>query len=204
MYRIKNTADDRSKHLKHRMAAKFELEPNLGGHRIRTGTHYDISDEHYGRVKPVIDEWEKKGMVDVFPILPDGTDVRKFATEPEFNGDGLQLGGPTVEEWVVAGYNADNYPPQGYASVFSPGFVALQRAREETAAQKAAEGIKEALILSTVTEQILPAIPMEELPVVPPIPMEPPIVEPILPPVPVLATPPPPPTNKVDKNKKFR
>lgn len=187
MYRIKNTADDRMKHLQHRTATKFELEPSLGGHRIRLGSHHDISDEHYARVKPVIDEWVKKGMVDVFPVLPDGTDIRKYAKEPEFNGDGLQLGGPTIEEWKAAGYDADNYPPRGYAEVFSPGLVALQRAREETAAQKAAEVIKEALALPSVTEQILPATPVEEPPALPPAPEEPPVSEPPPGPVPVSA-----------------
>ncbi|KQQ60150.1 hypothetical protein ASF84_05440 [Pseudomonas sp. Leaf127] len=32
------------------------------------------------------------------------------------DGDGLRLDGPTVSEFVAAGYKASNYPPQGYAS----------------------------------------------------------------------------------------
>lgn len=31
-------------------------------------------------------------------------------------GDELRTDGPTVAEYVAAGYRADNYPPQGYAS----------------------------------------------------------------------------------------
>lgn len=79
MYRIKNTAEDRTKHLLHRTAAKFELEPTLGGVRIRLGSFIDITDEHYARVKPIVDEWVSKGMVEVFPVLPDGIDIRKYA-----------------------------------------------------------------------------------------------------------------------------
>ncbi|AVI87788.1 hypothetical protein XJ28_18805 [Pseudomonas syringae pv. tomato] len=30
--------------------------------------------------------------------------------------DGLRLDGPTVSEYIAAGYKASNYPPQGYAS----------------------------------------------------------------------------------------
>lgn len=149
MYRIKNTADDRSKHLKHRTATKFELEPSLGGHRIRLGTHYDISDEHYARVKPLVDEWVKKGMVEVLELGPMGVfwDPQRLsnarALEPavkqamEMYGEGqkqgLMSGGPTLEEWTAAGYQAENYPPQGYAEVFSPALVAHKRAQEEAA-----------------------------------------------------------------------
>ncbi len=89
MYRIKNTAEDRTKHLLHRTAAKFELEPTLGGVRIRLGSFIDITDEHYARVKPIIDEWVGKGMVEVFPVLPDGTDVRKYAAP--LPGEDLEL-----------------------------------------------------------------------------------------------------------------
>lgn len=182
MYRIKNTADDRMKHLQHRTATKFELEPSLGGYRIRLGSHYDISDEHYARVKPVIDEWVKKGMVDTIKLgSSESMDIG-----PRFNEKGLQLGGPTLEEWKAAGYDADNYPPNGYAEVFSPGLVALQRAREELA-QRAAEVIKEALSLPTVTEQLLPAMLVEEPPAIPPAPEEPPVSEPAPGPVPVPA-----------------
>lgn len=35
---------------------------------------------------------------------------------PLLNQDGLQLDGPTIAEFVAAGYPAANYPPAGYAS----------------------------------------------------------------------------------------
>lgn len=34
---------------------------------------------------------------------------------------GLQPNGPTIEEYVAAGYVADNYPPDGFAAVESEG-----------------------------------------------------------------------------------
>lgn len=200
MFRIKNTADDRAKHLLHRTAAKFELEPSLGGYRIRLGTYYDITDEHYSRVKPVLDEWVKKGMVEVtnLALLEKWKDqesaVRQaFEMYDDAKRKGLITGGPTLEEWTAAGYLAENYPPEGYAEVFSPGLVAFRRGQEEEAqkvAEAAASVIKDALVMPSVTEQVLPATPATEEPVLPPAPVTPPPAQPNL--------------GKADKNKKFR
>ncbi|WP_420604457.1 hypothetical protein [Methylobacterium sp.] len=48
------------------------------------------------------------------------------------DGDVLRTDGPTVTEYVAAGYRAENYPPQGYASCSTPdeisAAVALQNA----------------------------------------------------------------------------
>jgi hypothetical protein len=172
MFRIKNTADDRTKELLHRTASQFELEPNLGGHRIRLGTHLDITNEHYERVKPTVATWVKKGMVDVFELGSDGSDTRKLINEPQVNAEGLKLKGPTLEEWESAGYLAENYPPEGYAEVFSPGLVAYRREQEDAAVQKAVEA-----------GAVTPAEIMN-----PPPPVEPPVPEqPILAPSPVPA-----------------
>jgi hypothetical protein len=65
MIRIKNTADDRRKVLLHRTSTRFELEPVLGATRIRLGKHVDITDDHYDRVKWMVDAWVKNGMVEV-------------------------------------------------------------------------------------------------------------------------------------------
>lgn len=46
----------------------------------------------------------------------------------------LKDGGPTVEEWVLAGYHAEAYPPDGYASRSSAEEIAVA-----VAAQKAAK-----------------------------------------------------------------
>jgi hypothetical protein len=35
--------------------------------------------------------------------------------EPPRNEEGLRLDGPTVAEWVAAGYQEEHYPPKGYA-----------------------------------------------------------------------------------------
>lgn len=36
---------------------------------------------------------------------------------PPMNAEGLRLDGPTLAEFVKAGYPAENYPPHGYASL---------------------------------------------------------------------------------------
>lgn len=35
---------------------------------------------------------------------------------PPTDADGLRLDGPTLEEYVSAGYKVENYPPSGYAA----------------------------------------------------------------------------------------
>ncbi len=65
MIRIKNTADDRTKVLLHRTATRFELEPVLGDKRIRLRSYLDITEEHYARLKSMVDGWVKNGMVEV-------------------------------------------------------------------------------------------------------------------------------------------
>lgn len=49
------------------------------------------------------------------------------------DSEGLRTDGPTIEEWVKAGYPADNYPPRGYAEKPSQGL-------NEHKAQKLAPG----------------------------------------------------------------
>lgn len=65
MYKIKNTANDRSKTLLHRTAIKFELEPSFAGRRLRLGESRDIEDAVYERNKELLDRWEKNGMISV-------------------------------------------------------------------------------------------------------------------------------------------
>lgn len=192
MYRIKNTANDRTKAHLHRTATRFESEPSLGGARIRLGSHIDISDDHYDRVKPIIDEWVTKGMVHVFKLdaLPVGED-----------------GGPTFEEWTQAGYSPDKYPPAGYAEIPSVGLTAyrtkqekIKQELEEAEAAKAAAQLPELPVAP-------PAPPVEEpsAPAPIPTPDPAPAVEPE-PAPPVVAAPPPSAPSKPDqnKNKKLR
>jgi hypothetical protein len=42
----------------------------------------------------------------------------------------LQSGGPTIQQWVAAGYKASAYPPPPYASTSSPEDVAAFQAKE--------------------------------------------------------------------------
>src|SRR5690349_20047747 len=41
--------------------------------------------------------------------------AREGASIP-WGGEVLKQDGPTVQEWIAAGYKATNYPPSGYAS----------------------------------------------------------------------------------------
>ena len=52
----------------------------------------------------------------------------------------LKEDGPTVHEYVAAGYKAKNYPPNGWASKSSQQEIDLAIAEEETAEAKAAAG----------------------------------------------------------------
>lgn len=179
MYRIKNTANDRTKAHLHRVATRFDSEPSLGGIRIRLGSHIDISDDHYDRVKPFIDEWVSKGMVHVFKLdaVPVGED-----------------NGPTFEEWVKAGYSPDKYPPAGYAEIPSNGLIEYREKQEKTK-QEFAEAAK---VVAQPTE---PSVTTTA-----PVPEPPPVMGPKpVPAPPVMATPPTTP-NRPDhnKNKKLR
>lgn len=40
--------------------------------------------------------------------------------QPPRNAQGLRTDGPTIEQWVAAGYWAEHYPPQGYAATLVP------------------------------------------------------------------------------------
>lgn len=54
--------------------------------------------------------------------------------------------GPTIEEFVAAGYRAENYPPQGYESRSTPEEIAAaieaQKAADEAAKKTAAKDTK--------------------------------------------------------------
>lgn len=52
----------------------------------------------------------------------------------------LRQDGPTIEEFVAAGYSAKNYPPPGYAAISSDEDVAIWIALEEKAADSQSEG----------------------------------------------------------------
>ncbi len=53
--------------------------------------------------------------------------------EIKMEKDGVKRDGPTVAEWVAAGYSASSYPPEGYASRSTPVEVATAVAADEAA-----------------------------------------------------------------------
>lgn len=63
--------------------------------------------------------------------------ANRMKTDPE---TGLRLDGPTMEEYVKAGYKPENYPPKGYAEVDSP---ALKEHKAKVAAVKTTGGADE-------------------------------------------------------------
>jgi len=70
------------------------------------------------------------------------------ATHEAYEGDGLRQDGPTVTEYVAAGYLASNYPPGGYASRSTAEEIAEAVAVQSGAAKTPAE----VLAMATDTE----------------------------------------------------
>jgi hypothetical protein len=58
----------------------------------------------------------------------------------EGNAAPLRQDGPTVKEYVEAGYKASNYPPQGYASKSAPEEITAAIAAEALAGDPNAQG----------------------------------------------------------------
>ncbi|KQQ81947.1 hypothetical protein [Aureimonas sp. Leaf324] len=50
--------------------------------------------------------------------------LKGFGAVREIGDESLRSDGPTVEEYVAAGYQATGYPPSGYASLSSEGEIA--------------------------------------------------------------------------------
>jgi len=51
--------------------------------------------------------------------------------EMQLEKDGVKRDGPTVAEWVAAGYSASSYPPTGYQSRSTPEEIAAAVAAQE-------------------------------------------------------------------------
>jgi hypothetical protein len=137
--RLKNTANDRSKAHLHRAALRFEPEPVLAGRRIRLDETITIPDELYEKNKKEIDSWVKMGVVEVLGV------AASYDRPIPHDKDGLRLDGPTLEEWVKAGYPAENYPPETYAEKPSAGLTKFrsEQAEAEVAAAMAKTIAKE-------------------------------------------------------------
>jgi hypothetical protein len=64
MWKVINTANDRSKTHLHRLASKFNYEPSIGGVRLRLGASMELDDEHFESVRAQLEGWKGKGIVD--------------------------------------------------------------------------------------------------------------------------------------------
>lgn len=69
MWKITNTAEDRTKTHLHRQAPGFDPEPSIDGIRLRLGQSMELTDEHYESIKELITEWVGKGMVEAEHFL---------------------------------------------------------------------------------------------------------------------------------------
>lgn len=63
----------------------------------------------------------------------DQTDFTRLEAMGAVRRAGLREDGPTIGEYVAAGYPAANYPPKGYASRSTPEEIAEAVAREKAA-----------------------------------------------------------------------
>jgi hypothetical protein len=167
MLRVKNTANDRTKSLLHRTAAKLEMEPVVNGYRLRMGSSVDIPEEVYDRNRAHFDKLIKDGVIEISYV-----DAKPSDKEPELNAEGLKLGGPTLERFMEAGYPADRYPPLGWAEVPSAGLTAYRKQVADDAARAEAEAVekqaaddKEALAKALELQMAQQSLVAEQAPV---------------------------------------
>lgn len=65
MYRIRNTADDRSKAHLHRKATKMIYEPSIAGRRLQLRGTLDLTDKQFEQNREMLVGWEAKGMIEI-------------------------------------------------------------------------------------------------------------------------------------------
>lgn len=122
MWKIMNVSMDRRFTEARRKAPGLIMEPLIGSIRLRMGKSMEVTDAHFQSIKPQLDGWKTKGVVDYENLEAKNPPVRRL------NKHGEDLDGPTLEDWVKSGYIASNYPPAGYAIKDSPGwFAELER-----------------------------------------------------------------------------
>lgn len=83
------------------------------------------------------------------PAIQPGTqELTASAPSPEvvapvvITEEKLREDGPSLEQYVKAGYDAAGYPPKGYAAKNSPGWQKLKKEREDAAKKLADEAAK--------------------------------------------------------------
>lgn len=91
-----------------------EATPPLDRATTARGHGFDESDDSYRRRLMA----SVAGAAAAGALSQPAAESPEPAREPETKSDALTLkqDGPTVEEWVLAGYAAEHYPPHGYAS----------------------------------------------------------------------------------------
>lgn len=108
---------------------------------VKTTAEYNVSNPHpkYGKDDNIINQ---QGHT-IYPkmVYPNGPDhayviVKNAEEEAEAMGGKpaeLKQDGPTVQQFVAAGYKASNYPPEGYASKSSDEEIKEEIAKEKPA-----------------------------------------------------------------------
>lgn len=74
-YRLKNTSLDHTKRFLHRRASKMQMEPVIGGRRLRIRSSMLISDELFEHNKANLELWRGWGVVDWERIGEGGAQV---------------------------------------------------------------------------------------------------------------------------------
>lgn len=83
----------------------------------------------------------------------------KGAVRPAADGDGLRADGPTIADYVAAGYKASSYPPHGYVSRSTPEEIAVA-----VAAEKAADKAGPVVAIETEVEKAAPVVDNKKAP----------------------------------------
>ena len=109
-------------------------EINLPRVSIANGHGFDETDDSYRRrLIASVSGAEAAGAISKpADIVDEAKPHDEPAKEPEVPQ--LKQDGPTVEEWVLAGYHAEDYPPEGYAPRSTPDEIAAAVAAQKSAA----------------------------------------------------------------------
>lgn len=81
----------------------------------------------------------------------------KGAVRPAADGDGLRADGPTIADYVAAGYKASSYPPHGYVARSTPEEIAV-------AAENAADKAGPVVAIETGVEKTAPVVDNKKAP----------------------------------------
>jgi hypothetical protein len=132
MWKITNTANDRSKAELHRTASKFTYEPSIGGVRLRLGETIEMDDEHFEENRSLLEGWQAKGMVDFErvggePAKAEGEQKPEEKTEDPPQGEAPPADAPP----------ADAPPEEGEAPVETVSDESAETPAAEPAAEKA-------------------------------------------------------------------